>query len=709
MKQRNDIRKITNRFIWIFIAVVAIGAYSITQVIIIQNFSGDIVTPNDIYKNSKLKAIRGSILARDGRPLAISVPYYLIRMDCSTVKDSLFRADIDQLSKNLALLFKNKTSNAYKQELIKARNKGNRYKLIGNRSIDFVDLEKLKRFPIFKKGQYQGGLIVIQTTKRQNPYEGLAYRTIGYINEVGTGVGIENSFDYKLRGTPGSQKIHRQLGGEWIPVSGERIILAKDGYDIQTTLDIDIQESAEEALIQQLSQDNIFEGGTAIVMDVKTGAIRAIANMKRMGNGKFDESYNYAIMDATEPGSTIKLASLICLLEDGYANLKTTTNTGRGQWRYANIPFSDSKIGGHGNISLQKGFESSSNICFAKLITKHYHKQEDKFVSRLHNMKIGEKFNLDIEGEGRASITSPKDKLWSKVTLPMLSIGYGLLLTPLHTLAFYNAIANGGKMMKPYFVENFQKYGIVETKFSPEVISGSICSKSTIKEVTKALIGVVEKGTASKYQDSRYSIAGKTGTARIAFDGKYIDAQGRRRHQASFAGFFPANDPKYSCVVVLYTGKTRSNFYGGTWATPVFKEIADKIYTSHPEWKSPIEAKGEKPKDHPNIAGGRTREGKILMKILPTKNKIEFREESWVNIKENKNKELQATPIIIKKGYIPDVNNMGLKDALYILENEGYAVYYNPGGKGRVKRQSPKPGTLLAKKARVTLELSNKL
>lgn len=308
--------------------------------------------------------------------------------------------------------------------------------------------------------------------------------------------------------------------------------------------------------------------------------------MKKMSNGEFDESFNYAISQATEPGSTFKLATLVALIEDGYVTLETPIDAGNGRWKYSTKEFSDVTRGGYGLIDVRKAFEKSSNVAFAKLAVEYYSNNEKKYVDRLHNMKIGEKFNLDIMGEGRSVIHSPGDAMWSKLTLPMMAMGYASLLTPLHTLAFYNAIANRGKMMKPYFVESLERHGVVEKKFEPQEMSGAICSESTIKLVHEALRGVVEHGTAKALDDPRYKISGKTGTAQIAFDGRYIDSQGYRKHQASFAGFFPSDNPKYSAIVVLYTNKTRANFYGGSWAAPVFKQISDRIFANNPQWSS---------------------------------------------------------------------------------------------------------------------------
>jgi len=657
--------------IYIIYTVLIILAVCVIWKIAYTQFFANIEV-NDIqmsFRQEEIEANRGSILAHDGRPLSVSVPYFQIRIDCVAPADSTFQNNVGELAKQLSLFFKDKNSRTYEAELKKARAEGKRYKAVGNRLVDYSEMLIIKQFPIFRLGANRGGFIAEQRNRRNTPYGRLAYRTIGFINTQGVGVGIEGSYDYYLKGTPGNQTVQRMLGGEWVPVNSNDAIQPRDGYDIQTTIDIDIQEAVENALKEQLAQADVFEGATAIVMDVKSGAIRAIANMKKDSNNNFDESYNYAIGHATEPGSTFKLATLVAMLEDGHIKLETSVDAERGRWSYKGTVFTDVGAGGYGQIDALTAFEKSSNVAFAKLVIDSYGGNEKKYVDRIMNMKLNERFNLDIMGEARAVMYTPDDAIWSSNSLPMMSIGYFSLITPLHTLTFYNAIANSGKMVKPYFIENLQRNGIVEKSFPPQQISGAICSKKTIEAVHKALRGVVENGTARSINDKRYQISGKTGTAQIAFDGHYKDADGNRKHQASFAGFFPSEDPKYSAIVVLYTNKTRANFYGGTWASPVFKKIADKIYAASPEWSEPI-----KP------------ENKTIPNPSYTLAQIDGGS--------------------IPKGTVPDVTNMGLRDALYLLENMGYNVRFS--GRGVIVEQSPKAGTELGQGGSIQLQLSDK-
>ena len=439
-------------------------------------------------------------------------------------------------------------------------------------------------------------------------------------------------------------------------------------------------------------------------MDVRSGAVRGIANMYKRKDGTFDESYNYAFSHATEPGSTLKLAALTAMIEDGYITLETEVDGGNGEWHYGGIRITDTHRGGYGKMTALEAFEKSSNIAFAKMITESYGDDPSAYISRLHNMKLVEKLNLDIEGEAYAYILSPEDVAWSNSSLASLGYGYAITVTPLHILTFYNAIANGGKMMRPYFIEDFERDGIPTEAMGASVVSGSICSKSTLADVRKALRGVVENGTAKICNDPRYSIAGKTGTARVAVNGKYEDENGFRRYQASFAGYFPADEPRYSCIVVLYTGPTKGNFYGATWAAPVFKRIADKIYASNPGWNPPIYSSGITPKDNPSIASGMAANDGMPIEYMPMASRPYVKGKSWVRIEGG---EEGVPPVVtdleIEKGIVPDVSGMGLKDALYLLENEGYKVNFS--GSGRVVSQTPDAGTALGRGHKITLTL----
>lgn len=697
-----NIMHIFGRFTIIYYIFASLGLVAIGTVIYLQYITNDRVTTDDIYKESILNPVRGSILSCDGKPLAVSIPVYEIRWDSTVPKEEDFIKGIDSLSIGLSRIFKDKSAKTYRQELTEARKKGNRYKAIGNKTIDYGELEKLNRLPIFRLGQFKGGLIVNKSSSREHPYGQLANRTVGYINADGGGTGIEYSYDYKLKGKKGTQTIHRILGGQWIPVNGAPHTPAKDGYDIRTTIDIRVQEAAETELRKQLAMSDVFEGGTTIIMDVKTGAIRGIANMRKRKDGSFDESYNYAISHSTEPGSTLKLAALMALIEDGHIDLNTPVDAGNGVWTYGGVKITDTHKGGYGKLTAQEAFEKSSNVAFAKMVTEAYETDPETYISRLHNMKLVERLNLDIQGEGMAWITSPDDKVWSKSSLSSLGFGYALTLTPLHILTYYNAVANGGKMVGPYFIESIEKDGRIADSHKPRVVSGSICSKSTLAAVKTALRGVVENGTAKICNDPRYQIAGKTGTARIAVNGKYEDKYGNKSYQASFAGYYPADNPQYSCIVVLYTGWTKKNFYGATWAAPIFKRIADKMYALHPEWNSPLNSKGITPPDNPDISGGSALRISLPIATLPMKHRISAPSAGWI-VFDDENGSAIAKEIDIESRTVPDIRGMGLRDAVYLLENEGYKVVFS--GQGRVSSISPAPGTHINKGNIITLTL----
>ena len=696
-------RSTFKRFLYVYVLFLVAGAAAIGRIIAAQT-SRDRATAEDIYKEQVLMPSRGSILSYDGRPLAVSIPVYQLHWDSEAMSRETLMSGIDSLALCLSQLFGDKSASRYRKDLLQARKDGKRYYRIGNRDIDFGELEEVRGFPIFRLGQFKGGLIADTRSDRINPYGKLADRTIGYLNADGGGTGIEYTYDYRLRGEKGIQTVHRSLGGQWIPVNGAPAEPAVDGCDIRTTIDVRIQEAAETELRAQLAMSDVFEGGTAVVMDVATGAVRGIANMFKKSDGSFDESYNYAIAHATEPGSTLKLAALTAMIEDGCITLDTEVDGGDGIWYYGGVRITDTHRGGYGKMTALEAFEKSSNIAFAKMITESYGDNPSAYVSRLHSMKLMEKLSLDIGGEGYAYITSPDDPQWSMSTLASLGYGYAVTLTPLHILTFYNAVANGGKMMRPYFIEDFERDGITVEKLGPSVVSGSICSKSTLAAVRKALRGVVENGTAKNCNDPRYAIAGKTGTAKVAENGRYEDEHGYRRYQASFAGYFPADDPKYSCIVVRYTGKTRGDFYGATWAAPVFKRIADKIYTSHPEWNSPVSSKGAVPPDNPRIASGLAGRNGMPVDYLPMNSRPQTGKAGWIQVRQGEDGEPPAvSSLTIEQGTVPDVRGMGLKDALYLLENEGYRVTFS--GSGRVRTQTPEAGSGLARGGRITLEL----
>ena len=705
---------ITRRIKWFFVLYFILVLIVVGKVIMLQYFSPTEIKAEDIaYRIEKVEAARGDILSCDGRPIATSIPFYKVRIDCVVPSKDVFDNNVAELGKSLANFFKDKNAAQYTKELKQARKEGKRYKALGNRLVDYPELMEIKKFPILSLGANRGGLIVEEKYKRKHPYGRLAYRTIGFTNTEGASVGIEGSKDYYLKGEPGQQKIQKMLGGEWRPVNSDLTIEPKDGCDIMTTIDIDMQEAAEKAIREQLAKGQAVEGATAIVMEVKTGAIRAIANMKKGKDGSYDESYNYAVGDATEPGSVFKLVTLVSLLEDGYVTLDSPIDAGNGKWSYGGHTYSDVTPGGYGLVTVKKAFEKSSNCAFAKLAVEYYSKDPKKFTDRIQSMKVGERLNLDVDGEARSVIYSPSSQMWSATTLPSMAIGYATLLTPLHTLTFYNAIANNGVMMKPYFVENYQSHGKIIKSFPPTEMSGSIASERTIKAAQEALSGVVEEGTGKSMKTLPFKVAGKTGTARMAFAGGGYERNGRRRYQASFAGFFPADNPKYSAIVILYSEPIVGNFYGGTQAGPVFKQIASHIYSSSRNWGKPVSGKDytldtlSAEKGFPAISNGKADQDLAALESLPAKGKGgimgKIEKNEWITIDKDSSKNLTVKECHICEDLLCNVVGMGVKDAVYLLENSGYKVSFD--GYGRVISQNPIAGSHINKDSVLTVVL----
>lgn len=657
------------------------------------------------YKNKVITPARGDICATDGRVLSTSVPYYEIRMDLRAdgLSDELFSKNIDSLAWCLSNFFKNKSKYDYRTELIGARNggHGNRYYRIGNRRVNYHELQQIKRFPLFRLAANQGGFISVQTNMRILTHGYLASRTIGTVRAGGgVSVGIEGAFNRSLKGKEGFQLVQRMPGNVWMPVKSAEEIEPEDGLDVITTIDVDIQDVADAALRRSLSQHGA-DHGCAILMEVETGDIKAIANLKRDEQGNYSEQFNYAVGEATEPGSTLKVATIMALLEDGYIALGDTVNTGQGRFQIYDRVVTDSKAGGHGRITVQEALEVSSNVAMAKLVTRHYRGKERDFVDRLYAMRLNQPLGLQIAGEATPYIKYPGDKLWSGVSMAMMSMGYEVSMTPLQMLTFYNAIANNGRMMKPRFVKSLERHGQTERTFPPEVIATSICSRATIKKLNQALVGVVERGTAKNLRNVNYQIAGKTGTAQLAQGSTGYRRKGTVSYQASFVGYFPAESPKYSCIVVV-NSPTKSVYYGNVVSGPVFKEIADKVYATNPAWFGLIDRR--RLAQIPQSKNSRTSD---LCQVFGTLNipcSQRVSEMEWA-ITQRTSKAVEMRPLRIAHNSVPNVVGMGLKDAIFLLENSGVRVRFR--GYGVVRTQSVPAGTSITPGIVVNLEMSS--
>jgi cell division protein FtsI (penicillin-binding protein 3) len=688
-------------FTLVIIAVAIIVRILILQVV--QHGKWSAMSEKYVYKTAEAPANRGDILAYDGRLLASSVPYYTIYMDTrsSGMSAQTWSQGINGLSAGLAKILGERPAAEWKAIITEARKRGERYFLI-RRKVDYETLQKLRELPIFREGQYKGGMVAQAESRRILPNSELAARTIGYLNmgEEGTEVGIEGSFDRDLAGKNGVVIKQRLTGGDWITVDVAGSVEPRDGNDIVTTLDIDLQDVATSALLKQLEKHNAHHG-CAVVMEVATGDIRAIANLEQGDDGEYHESYNYAIAESTEPGSTFKLPSLMAAIEDGVIDTGDIVDTGTGSVRYYNKIIRDTKEDGYGKLTVKQVFEKSSNVGTSRLITEHYRNNPKAFVDRLYAMKLNQKLDIQLKGEGEPLIRYPGDKLWSGLSLPMMSHGYEVQLTPLQILTFYNAVANDGRMMKPRFVTAIMRNGRVIKRYEPHIIINSIASRSTIKKARKMMEGVVEHGTATNLKNSNYKIAGKTGTAQIA-RGRYGYRSGARiSYQASFVGYFPAENPLYSCIVVV-NAPSNGVYYGNVVAGSVFKEISDKIYSTNFFRDYRTEVKDNIKPSAPEAGNGYREDLNNVLKKLDVRYK-RTASDDWVATRENGDT-VRLVGLKITKGLVPDVRGMSLRDAVFLLENSGYRVKYN--GKGKVMRQSPAQGARYFEGQIVSLELN---
>ena len=643
MKQ-NAIKVALVYVIFLLIAGLAVG-----RMVHLQFFDKEI--KDDIYgkkttRDDPVYPMRGSILAADGRHLAFSTPEYFIAIDCTVAVDSVFDANVRPLAEALAKNYKEKSADEYVALLTKRRAEGKGYTRLLRQHVGYDEMKTISQYPLLNLGRNRGGLLVEQIDHREYPYDKLAYRALGYLrsSEDRPRIGVEGALDSTLRGTPGVRPMRLIDKGIWIPDAEKQEVPAINGQDVQISIDIDMQDIAQKALLHKIENEADLEAGTVIVMEVATGEIRAMVNMEKDEHGRFTEQYNYAIGRLGEPGSVFKLATLVTALEDKKVTLETTQRADV-VWHYGKTAFEDSYLRNYSTISVRKGLEISSNNVFRRIAGEKYGRNPQDFVDKLNNeRRISYNYDFDLPGMGKARIRDPKDKLWSPADLPQIGMGYAVQLTPLHILSFYNAIANDGVMVKPHLFVNLQRGGTVEYTYPIETV-GRVCSKETAAKAKEALRGVVigENGTARRaFADCKVHVAGKTGTARIALPrGGYMDASGRKKHQGSFVGFFPYENPKYSIIVVVYSRLAAKNFYGGTWGGPVACEIINNIYAKSPEWNAPIISSGAMPQ----IADIKGKAGSD------------------------------------STGKAPNVVGMGLRDAIYLLESQGYKVEVRGHGK----------------------------
>ena len=665
----------------VYVLILAFAFAVLVKISFVQFFDGgELVEQADkqIYRTRIVKAPRGNIFADNDQKtsLALSVPRYEIRFDLMTIKENVFDDQVANLSDSLSTIFNEKSKLQWLDELMRQRAKGNRYFLL-KKSVRNDELNRIKKFPIFSLGKYSGGLIVLKENKRIKPYNLLARRTIGYTNEKeNIYVGLEGAYNEKLKGQDGEMLMQRINGNEWKPVESELSREPVPGCDIYSSIDINIQDVAEAALLKQMKNQRA-ERGCVVLMEVKTGFVKAIANLTMSKDqSSYNESLNHAVGLASEPGSTFKLASLMVALEDQRIQISDSVDM-TGSYTFFGERLTDPKK--FGRNTIQYAFEKSSNV-ISQIINESYKDNPQDFIDGLKSIGLHKKLGLPIIGEGKPEIIDADDTQFSGISIPWMSIGYGVEITPLQTLAFYNAVANNGVLVRPQFVKQIKCSNESTTSFGAEIINPRICSESTLKDVKIMLKGVVERGTAKNIKARGFEIAGKTGTSQIvSVSGGYSS-----KHQASFCGYFPADNPMYSCIVVIQ-GPTK-NIYGSIVSGTVFKEIADKVYAMGNMENKEIEMQDLY---YPFSKHGNKQD----MVFACSKMQIPIQKEPgvgrWLVTKASENGiQLKNRRIVNEK--IPNVIGMGLKDALYLLEDMGLQVKVN--GSGFVRNQSIIPG-----------------
>ena len=649
-------------------------------------------------KEFEIEAARGNIYSNDGSLLATSVPEYELRMDMiagKIEKDEVFDSKVDSLAEKLATFFQNKTKNEYVRYLKKARQDKSRSLLI-KKNVSYQDLKIVKQFPLFNLGRH-GGLIATQKNKRILPFKDLAARTIGYANEnVKNVVGLEGAYGNYIKGESGKQLMQRVSGGFWVPVNSDAEIAPKDGADIISTIDINMQDLAQSALKKQLEKSKAHHGAV-IIMEVATGEVRAVANYTRVEDGVYKEQFNYAIAGNRDPGSTFKLASYMALLEDKLVDTNTMIGTGYYQIKGKTITDSHPKIE---TVTVKRAFEESSNAAIAKLINVHYGDNPSRFTDHLYEWQLNKKMGLQIAGEAQPVVKSPRtNKSWHKyMTLPQMAYGYEMELTPLKMLTFYNAVANNGRYITPIFVKEIRRLGNPIEQFKARVISDKICSDQTLAKIKSMLEGVVTNGSGKQIvYNPLYKIAGKTGTAQVA--DRNLGYKAKRQYQASFVGYFPAEQPKYSMIVVI--NDPIGDYYGGLISGPVFREIADRIYASDVQMYSKVKQNNIGNTIAPEAKAGQSKATKKVYQAFGIKALYAAKSDYFNSIDTNNGVAYEESEPV--KGVMPNVKGMGLKDAMYLIGNAGLKARVK--GSGKVTSQSLVPGAKIGKGLLVEIEL----
>jgi cell division protein FtsI (penicillin-binding protein 3) len=649
-----------------------------------------------------LIAERGNIYSEDGALLSSSIPEFDVHIDFTVIDSALFTKNIDTLSLCLSRLFMDKTPDQYKEEFVSAYNADNTYYLLG-RKLKYNQYESLRSFPIFNKKRRYGGFIAEPRKNRVNPYGILALRTIGLYRDSNAS-GLEATYNKVLAGENGSRESQKYLN-VWVPIDSS-VIDPKNGKDIVTTLDMNIQDAAEDALMSILKKYECLYG-TCIVMEVQTGKIRALVNLGRIDSmaghpvsDVYQENFNYAMIP-TEPGSTFKLVTLLSLLNDKYITVDNLVDAQGGAIRFGNRVMKDSHLGLH-VMPIWKAYAESSNAAMASLAYKYYGDKPSQYVNHLLQLHLDRPTGIDLLGERPTVVIRPGGTSWSNTSLPWMATGYGVLISPLHTCMLYNAIANGGKMMKPYLVSAIQEYGKNVKEFAPKEIE-QVGDPSVIAQLQKCMRAVVTEGTAKGIESPFYTMAGKTGTAQVADKGiRYSDGV----YQGSFVGFLPADKPKYTICVVIRTKPHSVAYYGGAIAAPVFRMVADKIFSDNiGTWAGPLDSLARNNSGRIPARSATAKSYQVLLDAIDKHTHIPGDyANTLMDLQTDSTKRITIGPKKMYRSIVPDVTGMGLKDAVYMLENSGLQVQVL--GKGKVREQSVAPGTTIIKGQNIILQLS---
>jgi len=691
-----------------YIAVVVVCLLIFARAFYIQQFEGNYWRSMSDSLHQKIEetdADRGTIYSEDGQMLSTSIPQFDVYIDFAA--DGLreksgkrFRENVDSLSYCLAALFKDKTKAEYKSMLQQGYREKDRYFLLRKKT-SFDEYQQLRKFPLVRQGRNKSGFIAEVKSIRLNPYQLLAYRTIGLDRENAQKVGLEQTYDTLLKGTTGRRLVRYIAGGVSVPVDNDFEVEPENGRDIITTLDVHIQEIAENALMKMMV-GNEAEHGCAIVMEVKTGKVKAIANLGKRPDGSYWEDFNYALTP-TEPGSTFKLATMLSLLEDKKVSLNTMVNLNAGVWQVAGRTVYDAESHGLYDVTTKHAFEESSNVGMAKLAVNAYSSTPSMFVNHLRKLGLDSVTGIDLTGERTPVIYRPGSKYWSNTTLPWMAFGYNLAITPMHTAMLYNAVANGGKMVRPYLLSGIKQDGVIVKENAPFIKREKICSDATLQQLIECLKGVCTDGTAKTlFKDAPYKVAGKTGTALVA-DG----ARGYADHiyQSSFAGFFPADNPQYTCVVVIKNKPFAAKFYGAAVAGPVFKEIADRLYTMFVRQNNETQYATVTRNDSIGYQyAGMYKEMKSLIAMLGINHKDSAGDNATIGKINKEDGYTVMNGYHVSEKQMPPLTGLGLKDAVYVCENLGLKV--NAKGKGKVLSQSIAAGQQVNRGQVVNIQLN---